>query len=57
MTIDQQLAEQKLELDREAQQLDERKAASQRAADRRRDNTRLDVELMNARKQPPKGDK
>lgn len=57
MTIDQQLAEQKLELDREAQQLDERKAASQRAADRRRDNTRLDVELMNARKQPPKGGK
>jgi hypothetical protein len=59
MQLEAQLAQKKLEIEQAELELEERKSGAKQAADRRRDTTKLDMDLLNMRNanNKPKGDK
>tara|TARA_R100000541_G_scaffold385_1_gene3254 strand:+ start:2795 stop:5284 length:2490 start_codon:yes stop_codon:yes gene_type:complete len=59
LALDAKLAEMKMQIEQAELELDERKAGAKMSADRRRDTTKLDMDLLNMRNanNKPKGDK
>jgi len=59
LALDAKLAEMKMQIEQAELELDERKAGAKMSADRRRDNTKVDMDLLNMRNanNKPKGDK
>ncbi len=59
LALDAKLAEMKMQIEQAELELDERKAGAKMSADRRRDNNKIDMDLLNIRNanNKPKGDK
>jgi len=58
LKLEAQLAQMKMQIEQAELELDERKAGASMAADRRRDNTKLDMDLLNMQNaNKPKGNK
>jgi hypothetical protein len=55
LQLEAQLAQMKMQIEQAELELDERKTEAKMSADRRRDNTKLDMDLLNIQNSKPKG--